>query len=50
MYTFLPPSRKSVQALPPVILGQITDYTVATSFFILIKKTSCSISEPVGAW
>lgn len=60
MYMFLLPSRKSVQALPPVIVGQITDFTVATSLFILIKKqtnkqtnkqtkTSCSISEPVGA-
>lgn len=38
MYTFLLPSRKSVQALPAVILGQIADHNVATPFFILIKK------------
>lgn len=38
MYTFLPNLRKSVQALPPAIIGQITDYTVATSFFIPTKK------------
>lgn len=35
MYTFLPPS--CFQALPPANLCQITDYTVATSFYILIK-------------
>lgn len=38
MYTFLPPSRKSVQALPSAILCEITDCTVATSSLILIKN------------
>lgn len=39
MYTFLPPSRKNVQALPVVLQRsrvRSPDYTVATSFFILI--------------
>lgn len=44
MYTILPPSRKSVQALPPVILGQIADYTVATSFFFILLKKQAALS------
>lgn len=43
MYTFLPPS--CFQALPPANLCQLTDYTVATSFCILIKH-KLNLREP----